>query len=1159
MSFKTSVNIRFDIGKDEFVNRYIPTPSHTEVLKGILDGFIKDSNRAHIVVGAYGTGKSLIATVLSSIVSKRTNEKSVEKLIGKFNHFDDYIADQINSASKLNKKYIPILLTGNEGRFRQAIVSNVIKALKADGIEIILPGISSKIVSSVEKWRTDFPTTYNAFVQSLLANGKDLNKWLEEVKNQNELELKFFLELYPQLTSGASFDADYNENLITQMEYINEILEEQNLGIIIVYDEFGRFLQGLNSTKLNEAMEDIQDLAELTNRSSSLQLLLITHKSLRQYFSGFSSDIGKEFQRIEKRFRQYHITSDQVTFLKIAEVILTENIINKPALAESLYNKTLQSLKKYALFPSLNPLEREQIIVKSMYPLHPVSLFILPHLSSVFGQNERTLFTFLESEETGGLLNHIRKSNSYYKPHQLFDYFFPDASETDVDQEVASNILLYKKAVARIPDNLVDKIEAINLIKFISIWNLCNLQQEQKLSSDFLAFVMQSDIKELESLIDILSNHKVLRYNRLSEHWELHAGSKVDINEKIGARKEDFVLGKDEVLKVLSKSLGKKYYFPERYNDEKDMTRFARVEIVLEHELSEIRLKFENNTVADLVLYYVIPEQDDVSAIKKRLLNDKSSDNELFVIHYKPISTIKQELYESYIIDELANDREFLSEDKGIKEELIFLQNESEYVIRKYLSALAEVDDNLIWINSNEEKRVSNAIALSELLSGICFRLFKETPRIINDSFNRMNVSGVQKGEAKKLIDGIINSPTHPQFGIEGSGPAYAIYASIFKNNANFDKNINELDYRNIDYKPYFLLREKLISLLDQKPKGNFNEIVKVFAGVPFGVRKPIVPILLVAMLRDRWSEFMLYRNEMFVPGLSGDKLFEILDEEGAHNYQYVYEQVDEEYIDFFNMIENHFESYIETRLVGQSNSRLIQICGTLVKWLRSLPRFTQISDGVSSELSNLRDIIRQTEVKPQQSIAELYELYNNDKFVDLLQIKEYGESYLEEFVHGIKKHTLSSLNVNNISEIINWATQQHEYVKKNNELVKTILSTDAEEEGWLSKFLELYTGVLIGDWSDKTLDKFNRDLMLDYNKAIDFHESEKSSDKKHEKNYVEVKFGNKKKVISKVEFSVKTKTVYSNIDRIINNAGRNMSKNELEYMIYLLMEQYVE
>lgn len=145
MAFKTSVNIRFDVGKDEFINRYIPTPSHTEVLKGLLDGFVKEGNRSHIIVGAYGTGKSLIATVISSIMSKNASSKGLEKLINKFTHFDDYIADQLRTASSLEKKYLPVLLTGNEGRFRQAILLNIIKTLKSEGIEVVLQGSVKKL------------------------------------------------------------------------------------------------------------------------------------------------------------------------------------------------------------------------------------------------------------------------------------------------------------------------------------------------------------------------------------------------------------------------------------------------------------------------------------------------------------------------------------------------------------------------------------------------------------------------------------------------------------------------------------------------------------------------------------------------------------------------------------------------------------------------------------------------------------------------------------------------------------------------------------------------------------------------------------------------------------------------------------------------------
>lgn len=1160
MAFKTSVNIRFDVGKDEFINRYIPTPSHTEALKGLLDGFVRDSNRSHIIVGAYGTGKSLLATIISSIVSKSVSETEVEKLINKFTHFDDYIADQIHAANSLEKKYIPILLTGNEGRFRQAILSNIIKALNLRNIEVVLPGVTEKIIESVDKWKNEFPPTYNAFINLLEERRTDIDKWINEIKNQNENEINYFNDIYPTLTSGATFEVGFNEGFLTQMEYITELLNQNNLGLIIVHDEFGRFLQGLNSSSLNETMQDIQDLAELTDREKSLQFILLTHKSLRQYFSGMNAEIAREFQRIEKRFRQYNITSDQATFLKIAEVILTENIQDKPAITSDNYDNTITNLQKYTLFPSLNPTERERIIVKSMYPLHPVSLFILPQLSSVFGQNERTLFTFLESEETGGLINHIAKSDSYYMPFQLFDYFFSDASGGDVDTDVSKNLLLYKKAVARIPDNIVNKKLALNLIKFISIWNICGLQKEQKLSTEFLEFAMQMERSDLEPLINLLSNKKVIRFNRLGEYWEIHTGSAIDIQEKISQKKKEYAPTHEDVSKILLRNLSKRYYFPESYNDEKEMTRFAKVELLLDSDLTKIDRSRWTNSDTDLMIYYVIPEEKNAAEIKNEIMKVPSLEKEIFAIHPIPLSTVKEEIIESSVIESFMKDKDLLTEDKGIKEELSILLKEVNHVINKYLSLLSNFDENITWISNKSSNSIASAIDLSMFLSEKCYELYGETPTIINDSFNRMNCSSQQKVGAKKLIDNIINSPNEEQFGIEGNGPSYAIYASIFKNNHHFDKNVNDLDYRNIDYRPYRLLRDKLINLLDENPKGNFSDIINVFTGTPFGIRKPIIPILFVAMMRDRWNEFMLYRNGIYVPGLNGSKLYEILEEEGPENYQYEYEQIDEEFIQFFNLIENHFFEYIEERLDGKNNSRLIQICGTLVKWLRSLPRFTQISNSVNEEFISLRDLIRRTEVKPHQSVTELYELYNDD-IVKLLRLKEYGENHLNEVKSDLEQIILKHCNCNDFSTLLKWSMDQHEFLKKNNELVKSLLNTK-DHEDWLLTFLEIFSGVRVEDWSDKTYEKFIVDLEQSYDNVINFYKSEQNDNEENTKEkseFITLEIGNKTKVISKVDFSVKAKTVYTNIDRILRNAGRNIPKNEMEYMIYLLLDQYVE
>ncbi|CAG9610632.1 hypothetical protein [Pseudoneobacillus rhizosphaerae] len=1163
MGFKTSVNIRFDVGKDEFINRYIPTPSHTEVLKGLLDGFVKDSNRAHIIVGAYGTGKSLLATVISSIVSKSTKISGVEKLINKFNHFDDYISVQMSAASKLDKKYLPVLLTGNEGRFRQAILSNIIKTLKTEKIEIILPGVSEKILDSVKKWELDFPETYSYFSKLIQRKNKSVEKWIDEIKNQNEDEIKFFNDIYPTLTSGSTFDVGFNESFLTQMEHITKVLDQNNLGLIIVHDEFGRFLQGLSSTNLNETMQDIQDLAELTDREQSLHLMLITHKSLRQYFRGMHEDIAREFQRIEKRFRQYTITSDQATFLKIAEVIMTENLLEKPEISQSLYDYTIEKLKNYSLFPSLNPSEREQIIVKSMFPLHPVTLFILPQLSSVFGQNERTLFTFLESEETGGLINHISKSNTYYKPYQLFDYFFSDSSGNDVDSDISKNLLSYKKAIARIPDTLQNKKLAFNLIKFISIWNLCGLQQEQKITTDFLLFAIQVDEKELISILELLAHQKVIRFNRLGENWEIHTGSTIDIQEKILQKKSEFVINQVEVLKVLSKNLSKRYYFPEKYNDEKEMTRFAKVELLLETNLNTFNTLKNKNAETDLVIYYVIPENKSHSAIIEEILKLSKSEKDIFAIHPKPLSSIRQEILESYIIESFSADKELLSEDKGIKEELIILLKEVNHVIRKFLSTLSTFDENITWLTSREIKQVNSEIEVSELLSNKCYSLYGEAPRIVNEYFNRMNSSSQQISGAKVLIDNIIKSPTESQFGIGGNGPAYSIYASVFKNNNSFDENVNNLDYSNIEYAPYRLLRKKLIEVLEEQPKGSFSEIIDIFTKAPFGIRKPVVPILLVSMLRDRWSEFLLYRNEIFVPGLNGNKLYEILEEEGPENYKYVYEKIDEKYIQFFNSLENYFSNYIEERLEGQYNSRLIQICGTLVKWLRSLPRFTQLSDSVNKEFASLRDAIRKTEVKPQKSIAELYSLYNNDNIIELLRVKEYAECFIFELQKHIEGYILQTSGKMNFEQLLEWAKSKDEYLKKNNELVKSILITNNDDNCWVRNLIENFSGVRIEDWSDITKDKFKKDFQYNFIETIKFDQDDKNRGtgliKEDSVDYYQIEMNNKPKVITKVDLSVKAKTVYTNIDRIIKNAGRNIPKNELEYIIYLLLEEYIE
>lgn len=1153
MAFKTSINIKFDIGNEEFIKRYIPTPSHAEALKGIMDGFTKDANRSHIIIGPYGTGKSLLATVISSIVSKMINKKEVNKLVSKFNQVDDNIANQIKQVSSLEVNYIPILLSGNEGRFRQVVLTNVVKELKSVGIDILLPGLSEKIVDAINLWKKNFPDTYSFFCSKLIEDGKELSGWLDEIKRKNEKELKYFAKIYPLLTSGASFDIDYDHSFISQMEYINKVIQENNLGIIIVYDEFGRFLQGLNSEKFNETMQDIQDFAELINRTETMQLLLITHKSLRQYFGGFNEEISKEFQRIEKRFRQYFIQSDQATFLRIAESIVTENIKQKPLISSNQFKETQILLRKFPLFPSLNQTEREKIVIEGVYPLHPIALFMLPNLTRVFGQNERTLFTFLESNETGGLLNFVAKTSGYYLAFQLFDYFFPDYYNGDFGVDVSEHFVLYRKAIARVPDEITQKQLSINIIKFISLWNLCGLQNEHKLTNEFLLFAFHSEANKVTELLPQLIDNKIIRFNRINGYWEIFSGSSIDIYEKIDQQIDLIQMSDDVIQTVLYKNLRQKFFSPEEYNDVKGMTRYAAVKLLVGSQLLNPD-QLQSTLNADITIFYVFSDDENDKNIEKQLSNLSKEKDVIFVLHPYPIETIKKDIYNCIALDVMRGNKLLIAEDKGVKEELKILYTEARHTVEKYLSEINEYTEGFLWFVDGKRGSISNELQLSSVLSKKCYQLFKLTPIVLNESFNRTFVTSPQKNGAIKVVDCILENYNLEQFGITGNGPEYSIYASIFKNNNRFDLNINTLDYSSIENETFIKLREELIEVLDTTPSGNFQNIIKLFTNPPFGIRKPVIPILLVSLLRDRWNEFMLYRNGMFVPGLNGEKLFDIIVETGSENYEYVYEQIDDQYIEFYNQIESIFGEFQDARL--HAKSRLINTCGTLLKWIRTLPRFTQMTEQVNTNFKWLRDCIKKTEINPQENIGLIFKKYSG-KTNKLLLLKKYAHEHIKHLKKELVTRVKETTKVNNYKELVKWATEENDKVLSNkliNGLYKVTTDQNIDASNWIDSFTEDYVGVKIEEWSDATYNMFISQIEHDY-KTYHFINNE---DPLKSRDFVSIQINNSKKVITKVDLSVKSKTIFNNLEMLLNSAGRNVPKQELDFLVFKLLEKHL-
>ncbi|WP_113928078.1 hypothetical protein [Bacillus sp. P14.5] len=1135
--FKSSVNIKFDLGKQEFFRNYLPTPSHAESLQKIIAGFNdSEGKHSHIVIGPYGTGKSLLGTLIAGMASRTVSDSSFEFLKKKFTNVDDEIYGQLSEFQLKDKKYLPVILNGNEGSFRQSIISAIMKTIEENNLEIIIPGIINKILKTVEKWEEEFPKTYKEFKKQLRDSERSIDVWRVNILNYEKEEIAWFKNIFPSLSSGAEFIVDFKEDFTEQIKFVIDQLDKQNLGLFIVYDEFGRFLQSLQPNMIHETMQDLQDLAELSDHHAKhLHLLFITHKNLRHYFLKLSEEYQNEFQRIEKRFQLYHIDSDRSTFIRITESLLSK-MEQKREIPNLTETDVKNELRKYPLFSHLNQVEIEKLVIKGAYPIHPVAIFMLPHLSSYFAQNERTLFTFLQSKEKGGLVNHIKHNTGYYLTYKLFDFFFP---EIDQEEYVENKGLeIYKKLVPRIP---IDKNELKNLFKFLSLWSITNLSSKQKLTSDFISFAMSLEKELVENQLLQLSKLKVIRFNRIQGSWELFEGSSIDLDHEILLRKETSTITSNQKKGILEKTLNRKYFLSNDYNDQKSMTRFASVNIILSSEILDAnfdssKIRFEMNSDA-IVNYVLIEDTQEYEIVIEKLasINDKYS---YFCIPFKSIQEVKEELFQYHILTTLKQDADFMKNDKDLLNEVTIKLEDVFYTLTNFMKTYTEFSGELQWYLNGKKLQIKNEIIFEKILSNRMFEIFPLTPEVRNDSFVRRKINSVQRKAGFKVVDHIIEDYNEGGLAIEGNGPDYLIYATIFKNN-NLDlSNLNEIE--SIEFNS---LRNDLVSELLRKDQGKLSDLTQILKLEPYGIRAPLIPIILISLLRDKWDQLMFYRNEMYVPAITGEKLYQMVEEDTE--YEFAFYNFDEKYKPLFNFLKETFGEYVSETALRSATP--IVLSSGLLNWLRSLPRFTQVTNNMNKELVEFRDLIKRSEIDPRSTI-ELFYLNYASNLSAINRNKESLESHLLDYKKVLKNRVLNLIGCNEFIELFQWANKKNPVIKKNNSLVNGIINAD--RDNWIDSIILTIVGVRLEEWSDTTDHMFEQLLLKDYNSIeSDIPQGE----------YLTISLNGSEKSITKLEMSTKTQTIYKNVHRMIKNAGRNVPKDEIEYMVYHLVKEFVE
>lgn len=1136
-SFRTSVNIKYDIGNQTFLSRYLPTPSHAESIIKISEGFIdKDANASHIMIGPYGSGKSLLATVIANIVSKKVDQKSVQKLINKFNNVHQDVLESLDSLAKLDRRYIPIILNGSYYNFGEKLIEEIQEGLISEGINIFLPTEKNNIRKIIDNWKENFPDTYENFINKINNTFNNYDLWISKINSGNRTAIKWFKEIYPELTSGAIYHDDNDGNFLKNLDLILSVLKQNNIGLLLIHDEFGRFLQNLDQTRIYKSMQELQDIAEFVNRSNGLMhILLISHRNMSQYMKGFHADFQAEFKRIEKRYATYFVESDSATYYRIVHQLMSNKYHFEQ---KSVQKELLTKLKGFNLFPELNHHEIDNLIAHGCQPIHPVTLYLLPRISKVFGQNERTLFTYLESEDPYGFKEYIKKYNGYIYADTLFLYFFSESDfENIYDEKTKSVIRTYQL----IRSNLdARKKNAYCVIRFMTLWQLTNSNRVYNLDIELISFATGLDVNKVKEILEELTRLKFVRYNRIYKRWELSEGSSIVIEELINEKKLETTINYKSRVNVITNLFPKKYYLARDYNEEKSMTRFMKGQFFISSKFIKENFNDEELLLSNsdgTINYIILEKLEDYLKVTNKIkeINNKRL---IFAVLKNEFINIKDTIDNYLIVNELLNDQSLLSEYKNLKNELNLYKEDYKYEIISFLRSFIEFNNNVDWYYDGQSILLNNEIELEEFLSTIMWGLFPKTPLVMNDSINRYNVIGIQERSLIEVIDRVLTSHYKENLGIEGHGPNYLIFATVLKNNGIDLRKLNKIECQFTRE-----LRDDLIQYIENNKESTLKELYKIVSKEPYGIRPPLVPLFIVICLRDKWDQLMFYHNNMFVPALEGEKLYEMF--KSPESYNYVYYDYSTDMQEFLNILERRFEEHISEYV--EDEIQVIRVSSGLLNWLRSLPRQTQITEQfLSQEAIKLKELIRKSEVNPLKSLQEIYISFNSD--VELLPnlINELENAH-ELFKEEVEVQFCRKLEINKFNKkdtFINKWNEKNTTLKSN--LINILLNAKTFEE-----FVFNYIGTELHNWSDINYSLFIKQIENDLSTL----ETENIDDE----NTIQITLNNEHKLIRKVELSKKAEVIYNNLNRILTNAGRNVPSNEINFIIVKLINEFIK
>lgn len=912
--FMRSIHLERDFD-DGALQDYIVTPQVSEMLRRLVQGLASQSRqRAWRVTGDYGTGKSSFALALAQLLTDRR-----EHLPPSLRQAVDFRQLDIG-----RPRLVPVLVTGSREPIAVALLRALERSLEACRSRGIEPRVLSKIRSLARAGKT--PAT-DAVVIDLLEQANDY-----------------------VCTTG------------------------KGMGLLVILDELGKFLEFVALHPDRQDVLFLQSLAEAAARSGKhpIFVLGLLHQGFSAYAEQLSQVAQKEWEKVAGRFEEllFNQPLEQTATLVAHALNVRTDRLPRDLVEEAERDMTRAvDLGWYDRTATHRVLQEK---APRLYPLHPTVLPVLVRLFSRFGQNERSLFSFLLSDEPFGLKDFsaqpLRQAR-FYRLHHLYDYARLAFGSRLSLRSYRSHWNQIESVVESFPR---EQCEELQILKTVALLNL--VDAPSLLATDaVMAVAVRNDgqineRRRKETLRRLAREKRVLYDRGAAGGYCLWPHTSVNL-ESVYQEACRAVGTPQRISSSILESLETRPLVARRHYIETGNLRYFDIRYAPVADLAD--LVEEKGPLADgrIIVPLCETEEERQRAIAlARSVTLKQHPNVLVAVP-RPLGALLGLVQEcqrwqwiSQNVPELNNDSYATEE---VSRQLAASRQVLEKRVRSYvgLRQFSETME-LQWFHQTELLPISSGRQLFGTLSRICDEVYDAAPRIHNELVNRHVLSSAAAAARMRLIERVLEFPAQALLGMEPAKkpPEMSMYLSVLKQAAlhreiggawaitepSSDDDPNTL-------RPVF---RRILELVEETPDGRVK-VSNLFAQLrrgPYGVRDGLAPLLLAVFAVAHEQHLAFYENGAFLRFLSGQEFLRLIKVPDSFEVQYC-RMAGVRAVVFEKLL-----NLLHPEEPSPHKSDILDVVRPLCQFAAQLPAFTSRTRTLSVEAASIREVLLHAE-----------------------------------------------------------------------------------------------------------------------------------------------------------------------------------------------------